>query len=81
MQPDFYLKLKYLNKFELGSINPVMIGDSPSSCLGGSYYWRTTEGRMGSWQDGHPMTTAWVKKGIHHSKIYEIVEKLNLALL
>ena len=30
---------------------------------------------LGSWQDGHPMTTMNLKKGIHHSKIYEIVEK------
>ena len=51
--------------------NPVNIGEIPPSGLGGSYYWRTTEGRMSSWQDGHPMTTTWVKKGIHHSKIYE----------
>ena len=36
---------------------------------------------MGSWQDGHSMTTTWVKKWIHHSKIYEIIEKLNQALL
>ena len=33
--------------------------------------------RMGRWQEGHPI----VKKGIHNSKIYELVEKLNLALL
>ena len=36
---------------------------------------------LGRWQDGHSMTTMGFKKGIHHSKIYEIVEKLNLALL
>ena len=61
-QPDFYLKLKSLNKFERGSINPVNIGEIPLSGLGGSYYWQSTEGRVSSWQDGHPMTTTWVKK-------------------
>ena len=58
----FYIKLKSLNKFERESINPVEIGDIPLSGLGGSFYWRTTEGRMGSWQGGHHMTTTWVKK-------------------
>ena len=38
---------------------------------------------MGSWQNGHPMTVVQreLKKGIHRSKIYEIVEKMNQALL
>ena len=56
-QPDFYIKLKSLNKFERGSINPVKIGEIPSSGLGGSFYWRKTEERLGSWQEGRPMTT------------------------
>ena len=58
----FYIKLKSLNKFERGSINPVKIGEIPPSGLGGSYYWRMTEGRMSSWQAGHHMTPTWVKK-------------------
>ena len=37
-QPDFYIKLKSLKKFERGSINPVNIGEIPRSCLGGRYY-------------------------------------------
>ena len=37
-QPDFYIKLKSLNMFERGSINPVKIGEIPTSGLGGSYY-------------------------------------------
>ena len=45
MQQDFYIKLKYLNKFKRGSISPVKIGEIPPSGLGGS------------WQDGHTMTT------------------------
>ena len=52
----FLHKVEILNKFERGSINPVNIGEIPPSGLGGSspsglggsYYWRTTEGRMGS---------------------------------
>ena len=59
----FLHKVETLNKFERGSINPVKIGEIPPSGLWGSYNWWTTEGWMGSWQDGHPMTTTWVKKG------------------
>ena len=37
-QPDFYIKLKSLNKFKRGSINLANIGEIPPSGLGGSYY-------------------------------------------
>ena len=37
-QPHFYLKLKSLKKFEMGSINPVKMDEIPPSGLGGSYY-------------------------------------------
>ena len=67
----FLHKVEIFEQVWKGIDNPVNIGEIPPSGLGGSYYWRTTEGRMSSWQDGHPMTTTWVKKGIHHSKIYE----------
>ena len=55
--PEVFDKVWECSRFESGSINPLKIGEIPPSGLGGSHYWRTTEGQMDSWQDGHPMTT------------------------
>ena len=38
MKPDFYIKLRSLNKFERGLFIQVKIGEIPPSGLGGSYY-------------------------------------------